>query len=60
METQHPFNVQAQTRELPPVNGWRSHEATGQSRATCPCGLDTGYIPTADAWATARTHGSAD
>ncbi|MEV5131034.1 hypothetical protein AB0K87_11075 [Streptomyces sp. NPDC053705] len=56
MEPKHAFNVQAETRELLPVNGWRRYEATGKSCATCPCGLNTGYIPTADAWATARTH----
>lgn len=56
METQHAFSVQAETRELPPVNGWREVEATGQARATCTCGLDTGFIPVPDAWTTARTH----
>ena len=58
-DQQHPFRVHTETRELPPANGWREVEATGQARATCPCGLDTGYIPVADAWATARTHGNA-
>ncbi|RPK85076.1 hypothetical protein EES46_23320 [Streptomyces sp. ADI98-10] len=53
---QHKPNVQAETRDLPPENGWARAEHTGQARTTCPCGLDTGLIPTAQACDTARSH----
>jgi hypothetical protein len=53
---EHKPNVQAETRDLPPVDGWRRVEHTGRARATCPCGLDTQYIPTTQATAAARSH----
>lgn len=54
---QHTVRVAVQTRDLPPVDGWRAVERTGQARTTCPCGLDTGLVPTTEAITTARTHG---
>lgn len=53
---EHVSNVQAEIRSLPPENGWARAEHTGQARATCPCGLDTGLIATAQAWDTAHSH----
>lgn len=53
---QHDPNVEAEIRETPPEDGWRCFERTGRARATCPCGLDTGYVPTAQACDTARSH----
>lgn len=57
-QTTHPANVQAETRDLPPADGWRQVEHTGRARATCPCGLDTGYVPTREAGAAAQAHRS--
>ncbi|MFJ9573583.1 hypothetical protein [Streptomyces bacillaris] len=53
---EHQPSVQAETRDLPPVDGWRRVERTGRARATCPCGLDTGMVPTSDAWGKATEH----
>jgi len=53
---QHNPHVEAETRELPPIDGWVRVEHTGRARATCPCGLDTGFIPTQEAWDIAASH----
>jgi len=53
----HNMRCQVETRDLPPEDGWRVIERTGQARTTCPCGLDTGLIATAEAALIWRDHG---
>lgn len=54
--TQHDPHVEAEIRDLPAEDGWRRCEQTGRARATCPCGLDTGFIPKQEAWGIAASH----
>lgn len=57
MPEQHAVAIASQLRDLPPLDGWRVVERTGQARTTCTCGLDTGLVPAAEAVTTARAHG---
>jgi len=50
------LDLTVEIRDLTPQEGWRVVETTGQTRVTCPCGLDTGLIPTLDGVRIAQDH----
>lgn len=54
----HTPQIAAEIRQLPPQDGWATYEATGRACVTCPCGLNTGWIPRLTASAQTRTHAS--
>ncbi|MFF1417461.1 hypothetical protein [Streptomyces sp. NPDC058280] len=56
---QHDVRFTRETRDLPPVDGWRRIEPTGYAHTSCSCGLDTGRVPDTEATSTARTHTAA-
>lgn len=37
----HRPTIEAEVRELAPVDGWRRYEPTGRRRALCSCGVRT-------------------
>ena len=46
----------AERRELEPRDGWARSEPTGRATTVCACGLNTGFIDTADAAAAFAEH----
>lgn len=46
----------AERRELEPRDGWARSEPTGRATTVCACGLNTGFIDTAEAAATFAEH----
>ncbi|MDX3507354.1 hypothetical protein PV755_00195 [Streptomyces caniscabiei] len=52
----HSAVIEMELRDLPPEDGWRVVEKTGQASVTCPCGLDTGLIAAPDALSTLQEH----
>lgn len=56
----HALRFEKETRPLQPdAEGWKRWEATGRARATCTCGLDTGWVRTAEAVQAGTEHHAA-
>lgn len=55
--TAHALHFEKETRPLPPdVGNWKHWGATGRARTTCTCGLDTGWVRTAEAVRIGKEH----
>ncbi|MET8824775.1 hypothetical protein ABZX40_17895 [Streptomyces sp. NPDC004610] len=52
----HTPQITNEIRELAPVDGWASYEATGRACVVCPCGLNTGFIDKTTAAEVYREH----
>jgi hypothetical protein len=56
----HALRFEKETRPLQPTpDGYARYERTGRARATCTCGLDTGWIATAEAVRAGKEHHTA-
>lgn len=56
----HRLLIVAEIRETRPAEGWAQYEPTGQACVVCPCGLNTGFIPNAEAARQFREHTDAN
>ncbi|MEK9524641.1 hypothetical protein MIU24_35560 [Streptomyces venezuelae] len=55
---QHRTTLERGTRPVaePSTPGWAEYEHDGSARAQCSCGMDTGWVATADAVSAAHGH----
>ncbi|RKN61875.1 hypothetical protein D7231_31885 [Streptomyces klenkii] len=58
MATAHVLTIEREALELPSEDGWAMHVPGPHARATCSCGLDTGWTPAARAHRTFDAHRS--
>lgn len=52
----HHVIVVTEMRDLEPEDGWARSEKTGRACVVCPCGLDTGFVPLAEASTLGQAH----
>lgn len=53
----HALRFEKETRPLQPdAEGWKRWQATVRARTTCRCGLDTGWLRTAEAVRVGKEH----